>query len=143
MSGHFTPKPLPQSFVQNWQPSCLFALFVFCSQKLHVMNSHSIPWFGNRHRMTRVELLSFVVQVSIYIPYDYIWYSGQKQILSVNWDVLNDHTVLYTCKLSFLRTAREFDNGLVIHYMRKEIFSRNNRHFMASCWKDLAPKTPE
>lgn len=39
--------------------------------------------------MTHVELLSFVIQASIYTPYDYICYSGQKQILSVKWDALN------------------------------------------------------
>lgn len=49
------------------------------------------------------------------------------------------HTELYPCKFNPSK-AREFDNGSEIDRMRKKIFSWNNRHFMASCWQDLARK---
>lgn len=126
-----------RAFVQHWQASHSLTL-LFSVVKTWTLWT-PIPDFGTRHRVTKVELLSSLTQVSVYIPHDYICDSGKKQMLSLKWDMSSYSTELYSCEFSLLRKAREFHNGLVIHHTKKKIFPWSNRHFTASCWKDLAP----
>lgn len=126
-----------RAFVQHWQASHSLTL-LFSVVKTWTLWT-PIPDFGTRHRVTKVELLSSLTQVSVYIPHDYICDSGKKQMLSLKWDMSSCSTELYSCEFSLLRKAREFHNGLVTHHTKKKIFPWSNRHFTASCWKDLAP----
>lgn len=119
-----------RAFAQNWQTSHSYSCFLQSKTGFYAHPFH--PLF---FEMGMLNSLSFVMQVSIYTPYDYICYSVSKM------GCVKLHcTELYPCKLCLLSKARELDNGLVIDHGRKKIFSWNNRHFMANCWKDVAPK---
>lgn len=101
--------------MQNWQTSSSLALSFSAVKKWILWTPIPSPVFGNGHRMTQVELLSFVIQVSIYILYDYICYSGKKQTLSVKWDVLNfiilsyiHANSIFSVRLGNLTTAQRY-----------------------------------